>query len=232
MTVDGRTGLVVGGVSAVAASVAVICAVALTTSAALADSSGSDMAAARVLVPAAAMNDGSGTGTDGVSASTSRPETVQAPDPYVVDAQRPSDPTPPAPANPAPAPPAPPAPAPAAPQTPSAPQAPATREEAEAASVAAGSWDAVRAWASARGWSPERVEEWIARLEERYTKADGGNGRGPEKRSASGEDGAGRLVGTLQRLPAIAGSNGDDRWHAPGGDVNQDQSRESPVWRD
>uniref|UniRef100_UPI00197C1FB7 hypothetical protein n=1 Tax=Microbacterium sp. CPCC 204701 TaxID=2493084 RepID=UPI00197C1FB7 len=51
---DARTGLVIGGMATVAASVAVVCAVALTTPAALADSPGTNVATARVLVPASA----------------------------------------------------------------------------------------------------------------------------------------------------------------------------------
>ena len=48
---EGRTRLAIGGMSTVAASVAVICAVALTNSMSLSDSEGSTVQASRIVVP-------------------------------------------------------------------------------------------------------------------------------------------------------------------------------------
>ena len=52
--VEGRTRLALGGMATVAASVAVVCAVAMTTTVALADSAGSPAGARSVIVPASA----------------------------------------------------------------------------------------------------------------------------------------------------------------------------------
>ncbi|WP_214466605.1 hypothetical protein [Microbacterium flavescens] len=148
--------------SAVAASVAVICVVALTNSAALADAAGTSIEAAPVVVPAA----------PGEPEATvdDAPERAAAPKPT-------TDPTPSAPIAevvPAPAPkvvqPAEPdkvGPSPSSPSVqPSAgPTTAPSKDEAIAEAEASGSWDAARMWAERRGWSEERIEEWIDRLE-------------------------------------------------------------------
>lgn len=231
---DGRTRLVVGGVSAVSASVAVVCAVAMTTTWALADSAGSSLGAARVLVPAV-VPPTPVTGADSTERASSLPpqeeaveappvetveapdeeavespqaETVEAPDPVVVDNRR-AAPT--APAAPA-APPAGTAPAdPPAPASPAAPAAPAGDDMATA-----GAWGEERQRATERGWSPARIEAWLTSLAERYR--------------AQSLDGAPADAPPLP--PAHAGSNVDDRWNAPDADAKKDQSRDSPVARD
>lgn len=137
---NGRTGLVVGGVCAVTASVAVVCAVAFSHSAALADSAGSALSSPRVLVPAAtapAVADAEGSLSHEVPVSREQgPQLVDVPAPVVVDVP----PTVPA----------------------DAPDESIVREESLESAASAGAWDTVRERARARGWSDERIEEWIA----------------------------------------------------------------------
>jgi hypothetical protein len=141
-----------GGVTTVAASAAVICLVAFTNSAVLADSEGSTVAAPRVVVPS--------TGTAAPEAEALPegittvvvPETVQAPDPVVVAEPRVNEPQTPEPAVPS--------------DDAAKPGSSAEPHEAVAAAAAAGRWDEVRAWALAHGWSPGRTDAWISRLQD------------------------------------------------------------------
>lgn len=223
-----------GGMATVAASVAVVCAVAMTNSVALADSPGVDVAAARVLVPAAS----SGT-TPETSASTGavhRPEVAEAPAPVDVADSAPSAPvepstTPVTPASAAPEP------------APAAPAPPASAGEAVDASHRAGTWDAVRAWALAHGWSQKRIDAWISRLEEERAAAERDSASERESASADrdrehgAEQGppAGLVPADPRERPANAGSNADreerssDSSH---GDTKKDRSRNPPDRRD
>ncbi|MGW9588243.1 hypothetical protein [Microbacterium sp. NPDC055455] len=184
---DGRTGLVIGGLTAVAASVAVVTAVALTNTAALQDSPGATVTAGRILVPAAASPttatpqaprptpDTAPTAAPDATAP-SRAEIVEAPAPVVVDR---------ADADPA--------------ATVSIPDAavPAPADDLEsvvAAGKTSGSWDAVRAWATAQGWSAGRIDALVARLEREQTAE---KGQGPDA-PAPGDSGSDQqqLVGS------------------------------------
>ncbi len=62
---------------------------------------------------------------------------------------------------------------------------PAIEEQLAAAVSASGTWDAVYDWADSRGWSRERTEAWIERLDEKIA----------ERRAANGaDDGVNRLA--------------------------------------
>jgi hypothetical protein len=188
--VDGRVGLVMGGVSTVAASVAVICAVAISNSASLADSAGASVSAAGVVVPASPFS------TPTASESAPGPETLPAPSPSVVDPPQAM-------------------PAVSDSEAPVSPVAPAGAQHA----VAAGRWDEVRSWASAHGWSAERIDAWVQGLQaeaERRSIAnrpdhDDHREKGPNEKRAdqgqSAQDEWGRLEADRQsaeRQPAPA----------------------------
>lgn len=162
---DSRTRLAIGGMSAVAASVAVICAVALTNSAALSEAQGSSIESAPVVVPSAGVSTG--------AATADVPEPVAAP---VPETDRSQD-QPIAEVVPAPAPKVVPAPEPEAgePTTGTATTEPPagtggtdgtpSDDEAVAEAERSGSWDAAREWAARLGWSQARIDAWIDRLE-------------------------------------------------------------------
>lgn len=215
-------GLVVGGMATVAASVAVVCAVALTNSVALADSPGSTVASARVLVPASASPS-----PERVARAvevTAQPEVVEAPAPIVVDDTSAGDDT--AAATPAP-------PSPAAP---AAPVTPPNANAAVEASKKAGTWDAVIAWARAQGWSQERIDEWVTRLEEeRGAAASGGDRPGDEQQPPPRPPDAGIVApAPAPERPADAGSTADrtESSDSSRGGPKKDRSRDSPDRRD
>ena len=142
---DSRTRLAIGGMATVAASVAVVCVVAMTSSGALADAAGAPIGSRPVVVPSATS---SATPTPSRSAVAPQaqvpvvvdePETVPAPEPEDVAASQ----DPPAEAT-----------------EPSA----AVEDALVAAVAAAGSWDAARLWAQQQGWPAGRVDAWIERL--------------------------------------------------------------------
>lgn len=145
--VESRTRFVIGGMSTVAASVAVICAVALTNSIALSEAAGSAIDAAPVVVP-----------------SSNIAETTETPAASPADADAPV--TPVAEVVPAPAPEvvSPRKGAPVAEQSAGAAHGP-SEDEVIADAEASGSWDSAREWAAGLGWSQERIDAWIARLE-------------------------------------------------------------------
>jgi len=227
-TVDARTGLVIGGMTAVAASVAVVCAVAMTNTAALKDAPATTVTTSRILVPAAASSP-SATPTPAPTATTpptttlpdtpTEAEVVEAPDPTEVEPAAPNTDTPPS--TPAAS-----AAAPAAPETPATPETPAVDEGVDAAidaARAAGTWGSLRAWAEAHGWATERIDALIERLE-RAASTD---------RVTVGADLPEQ--GTVQKKshadhPAHAGSNGNGHDAVP--DRKKDQSRYSPDKRD
>ncbi|MHC2999394.1 hypothetical protein OB08_09430, partial [Microbacterium sp. HJ5] len=180
--------------SAVAASVAVVCAVALTNSAALSDAQGAAVDAAPVVVPS------SGTPSDGVEAT---PPPVAGPAPVdVVPAPAPDvraeSPAPPvAEVVPAPAPQVV-TPSTAAPVAPPAGGAAAgtggsaaapSEKAVIAAARASGSWEAARAWATRLGWSPARIDAWIAKIEQDRDALSGGRDQ------STGDGGRAGLVG-------------------------------------
>ncbi|MGU3646117.1 hypothetical protein ACLBXX_14205 [Microbacterium sp. C23T] len=245
-----RTGLVIGGMTAVAASVAVVTAVALANTAALAESAGTSVASKRVVVPAAASPSSTPqpapAATPDALSPSAEPEVVQAPAP--VEVAPPASTTTRTPANAAPEVAAP------APPAPPAPPAAGDLDSAIAAAKAAGTWDALRSWAASHGWSNGRLDALIARLEQEFAgqneQGDGNNSdnssgsttqrqgivqapapeqeapaQPPQKQKQSGRQSTG------QKPPAHAGSNVGNG-NGAGNDGKKDQSRNSPDKRD
>ncbi|MEV4688855.1 hypothetical protein [Microbacterium sp. LWH3-1.2] len=151
---DARTGLVIGGMTAVAASVAVVTAVALANTAALVDSEGTSVASKRVVVPAPA----SASATPRPTPAATSDALIPSAEPEVVEAPSPVHVAPPASTGKR-------TPATTEAVAPAAPAPPADIDAAIAAAEAAGTWDALRGWAAANGWSNARLEALIARLE-------------------------------------------------------------------
>jgi len=228
--VEARTGLVIGGITAVAASVAVVTAVAFSNTAALADSRGTSIASEHVVVPSAASPSATPRATPTVTPEALTPsaqaEVVEAPAPVVVD--------PPAPASPPP--PSVPATTPEVAQ-PAAPAPPTDLESAIAAAKASGTWDAIRNWASAHGWSTGRIDALLARLERERAQWQGDD-------TSWGTDSSGRqsLSSTQQKnqtgqrwtgadRPAHAGTNVGSG-NGADDDAKKNQSRHSPDRRD
>ena len=243
--VQARTGLVIGGVTAVAASIAVVTAVALTNTLALTDSRGTSLASERVVVPSATVPSASPRATPTVTSEALPPadvEVVEAPAPLVVDNSSGSQEarTPPTPAAPPAAQPA--------PDT-AAPATPAEIEPAIAAAKAAGSWDGLRTWALAHGWTAARIDALVARLDrEMAAQAPGADGTtevgeapastesdAQRRLAASGTDDQKSTADTEpahnDRRPAHAGSNVGNG-NGAGHDAKKDQSRNSPDKRD
>ncbi|MCR2762284.1 hypothetical protein NQ152_02045 [Microbacterium sp. zg.B48] len=197
---DGLTRLAIGGMATVAASVAVVCLVAISTTVALADSAGAPIGARPVIVPLPAA-----VPTPAPSASTAapvvtlpaEPETVPAPDPQEVAA-------------------------PVIPQTPAGEPSAQLEAELAAAVAASGSWDAVRAWAEQRGWTPARTEAWIAQL---TIRIENERGTAPDR-----HDRPEPRVGTRPdpQIPARSGNpSGDDLSGSMSG-LKREQSRVPP----
>ncbi|GAA5028966.1 hypothetical protein GCM10025738_07540 [Microbacterium fluvii] len=156
---DSRARLAFGGAATVAASVAVVCAVALSNGAALADSSGVTLTGARVVVPSAST---AAAPAPSPSASASAeapqidhvdaPETVPAPEPVVV--------------------------APVA-QTQTSPATSSTSTSSKSSTSSSsrseksrdesagerGASDAVREWAQNQGWSQKRTAAWLEKVQ-------------------------------------------------------------------
>jgi hypothetical protein len=133
----------------VAASIAVVCAVAMTTSTALVDSVGAAVSTRPVVVPTSPATPPAASAspapvTPPAPALPVEAETVPAPEPVEISAPSGDD-------------------ALAEPST-------WTEEELAAAVAASGSWDVVYAWTAERGWSPARTEAWIARLEAKIAR--------------------------------------------------------------
>jgi hypothetical protein len=175
--VEGRTRLALGGVATVTASIAVVCAVAMTTSIALADVVGAPVGGRAVVVPASDRSTPTASASPTVVHPQPRaeaPETVPAPEPEDVAAP-PATQTPVASA---------PAPRTSAPQS-SADEPSGAVEGTLVAEVEnSGSWDAVYRWAEARGWSPERIAAWVERLESKL--ADSRSAQTKSKDDTSG----------------------------------------------
>jgi hypothetical protein len=203
--VEGRTRLALGGVATVAASIAVVCAVAMTTSVALADSAGAPAGAESVIVRAPAA---SAAASPSPVASpppapsqtpTDQPETVPAPEPEDISS-------------------------PPIVQTQTGEPSVATEDQLVTDVQESGSWDAAYAWAEQRGWSSARTDAWITRLEskaaEKVRKNTGSD------QLASNDSGAGNR--TDSRLPAHAGTpSGRDHSGSTSGS-KREQSRVPP----
>ena len=242
---EARTGLVIGGVTAVAASIAVVTAVALANTMALKESPGTSLASEGVVVPSTTSPTASPRATPTVTLEVVPPaaaEVVEAPAPLVVDPPFAAD----APRIPA---------APATPPAPvTAPDAsvPATAADIEAviaAAKASGSWDELRAWTQAHGWTAARTDALVSRLErelaekspEPSSNAELAEAPVPsqldtQRRQVQAETEYARQtapdpVPVGKERPAHAGSNvgnGNGADH----DAKKDQSRNSPDKRD
>ncbi len=172
--------------SAVAASVAVICAVALTNSVALSDAEGTSVEADRVVVPSSGIAASGGTDETPSAVETPTPEidTVTPepePGPDAGDEAAKAEVVPaPAPEIVAPSTAAPPA------EPPVGPVVTPSDDVAIAEAEASGSWDSVRERAVRLGWSAERIDAWIAKLEKARASAWGH--RRDDDRRTQGDD--------------------------------------------
>ncbi|MFE7844430.1 hypothetical protein ACFUTX_04450 [Microbacterium sp. NPDC057407] len=236
---DGRTRLAIGGIATVAASVAVICTVALTNSAALSHADAVAIRAAKIVVPA------------GKATAPDRPAQTTEPAPAPTDDTAPADPADTAPAPeivPAPAPvvvaPSVSAPSSSAP-TPEQPTDPGAKAVADA--VRAGAWDTIREWAVGWGWSAERIDAWIAKLQRLRDAAAGpvppvGDDQrqvvSPDGNRVSGPDAAVQVQGKDKdrsrwtepgrKRPAEAGANAGSRPLWPRDGAKKDRSQVPP----
>lgn len=238
---DARTGLVIGGMTAVAASVAVVCAVAMTNTAALKDSPATTVAASRILVPAASSPSATPTPTPEVPTPAVTPtqaEVVEAPDPTEVEPSVPSAAAPPQTSTVA------------APPAPDAGKTPADVDAAIEAARATGTWDSLRAWAAAHGWTTGRIDALVERLMREAARdrlSSNADLQGPGAGESSKEAGTADRNGSVQtevapskpqlnqqkahpEHPANAGSNGNG--NGAGSPAKKDQSRNSPDKRD
>ena len=200
---EGRTRLALGGMATVAASVAVVCAVAMTTTVALADSAGSPAGARSVIVPAAATTPAAASATPPPTAAPQVPvveaETVPAPEPEDVASAT-------------------------ALQMPTGEQLSATEDEIVAEVEKSGSWDDAYAWAQKRGWSAARIQAWIVHLESMFA-GEGTADTGSDELSSNDSD-AGNRSDPL--LPADAGTpSGRDHSGSTSG-LKREQSRVPP----
>ncbi|MBD3942364.1 hypothetical protein IF188_11705 [Microbacterium sp. NEAU-LLC] len=246
---DARTGLVIGGMTAVAASVAVVCVVAMANTAALKDSPATTVAAAKILVPAASPTSAPKTTPTAQAVvtpeQTTQAEVVAAPDPTEVEPSTTTTPVTetvvPSHVDPAPA-------APVEPVVPAPAEGPADVDSAIEAARATGTWESLRSWAERHGWSTGRIDALIERLSrgddnERLDLTQGHDDTPPAQKQSGTADRTGGATAELQpqdqsgsRLttttehPAKAGSNGrgDDAVPTP----KKDQSRNSPDRRD
>lgn len=256
---ESRTRMAIGGMATVAASVTVICVVALTNSLSLADSAGSPIGAPPVVVPVSGGSTPSASPTpaatpratpspstapvEPVSEATSDPETTP-PSAEVVPAPEARIVTPAAPtAEPEPRP---------DPE----PAVPSTLKDALAQVRSTGSWDPLRAWAESRGWSDERLDRLIEELERvqdgSWSDSDSDPDSAGDRRSADAEGSISSIGGSeawrgqggssksderrwsgtdsKKERSARAGTNVDDR--SSGHGEKKDRWRDSPKWRD
>ena len=242
---EARTGLVSGGVTAVAASIAVVTAVALANTMALKDSPGTSLASESVVVPSTTSPSASPRATPTATLEAVPPagaEVVEAPAPLVVDPPLASDAPrlPVTSANP-----------PAAATAPDASQ-PATAADIDsviAAAKASGSWDELRAWTQAHGWATARTDALVSRLERELAEKSPEPANNAElseapvlsdattqRRQVQAEaeydqQTAPDPVSVGKERPAHAGSNVGNG-NGAGHDAKKDQSRDSPDKRD
>ncbi|SFS08641.1 hypothetical protein SAMN04487846_2409 [Microbacterium sp. cf046] len=169
---DSRTRLTIGGIATVAASVAVVCAVAMTTSVALADSAGAPADARAVVVPASSASPTPDPSPSAVPITPQTPAPAPVTEPVTVPAPEPDDIA-----------------APPTSQSPVGEPSVATEDELVSQVEASGSWDAVYAWALKRGWSQDRIDAWIARLDAKIADKeakDNSSGRSETQNLGSG----------------------------------------------
>jgi len=170
--VGGRTRLAIGGIATVAASVAVVTLVAMTSTVALADAAGVPARTRPVVVPAAATTPAPAPTASAAASATqvappvAEPETVPAPGPEDVAAGSGAS---------------------------AGEPSPTTGDQLVAEPVASGSWDSARAWAAQHGWTSARIEAWIARHAAKLTEFEPEPGRddasgGSEKRPSDPVD--------------------------------------------
>jgi hypothetical protein len=210
--VESRTRYAIGGVSTVVASVAVVCAVALTNSVAMADAAGAPIAAAPIIVPTSSAAHRAVTTTTDVDVKPVAPatetpvaEAVPAPAPIVVTGNATAHTSQP------------------------------TAERAVAEAEAAGSWQPVRDWAARNRWSQERIDAWILRLEEKQAAAQARvaqQKKTQSEQSSPSEDG-GRLTASESPKNSAKAVHGTER-QAPKSWLGskKDRSRDSPDRRD
>jgi hypothetical protein len=209
--VESRTRFAIGGVSTVVASVAVVCAVALTNSVALADAAGAPVGAAPIVVPTSSASARAVTPTAQAEpkpfasvTETSVAEAVPAPAPIVVADHV------------------------------AAQVSQSTAVQAIADAEASGSWQPVRDWAARNHWSQERIDAWVLRLEEKHAKAQE---RADElKKTQSEQSSSKEDVGLLStsESPKNSAKAGHAEHHAAKSwlGTKKDRSRDSPDRRD
>ena len=209
---ESRTRFAIGGVSTVVASVAVVCAVALTNSVALADTAGAPVAATPIVVP-------SPSASARAVAPAARPTPTQT---------APATETPVAEAVPAPAPIV------VADRVATEESQP-TADQAVAAAVASGSWQPVRDWAAVHRWSQARIDAWIVRLEEKAAATQertAAQQKTQSEQSSPSEDGGRLTASDSPKNSAKAGHDAGRQADKPGLGAKKDRSRDSPDRRD
>lgn len=231
-----RTSLIVGGVATLVASAVVICAVALSNTAALAESPGETTGVGISIVPLATTADAvtdqvielvdgaSGAANDEAPAAPDA-GSVPTPEPVAPPVESPSTPVAP-PVVVKPAPEVVPAPAPL-----DVAPAPTAQEALDAiidAAEADITGDSVRRWAASQGWPEAKIESWIARLDERRESAT------EDRRENATEDRAvqqssGTVVAEAEQKTTAGDSGTSRRGDAAG---VKDRSRDSPDRRD
>ena len=210
---ESRTRFAIGGVSTVVASVAVVCAVALTNSVALADAAGAPIAAAPIVVPSSpavaptVQTQLQQTQARQIASAIETPvaEAVPAPAPLVVAYHVTTQ------------------------------VSRATADKAVAEAEASGSWQPVREWASHNRWSQERIDAWIVRLE---AKRQAAQARADDQKKTQGEQSSpsedgGRLTASESSTDSAKAGHGAQRQAAKSElGSKKDRSRDSPDRRD
>ena len=159
---DGRAAFAAGGFLAGAAAVAVACAVTLSNASALADVPGAaaDVDVVRVTraTPAVAAPAPSAVAapvlpvTPIVPAPGATAEIVPAPEPEDIAAlQRPAEQVAPPPQRPA-----------------APPAVELSEQQVVGDALRTGSWESLRTWGEQRGWTQEKIDRWIAQLQQRF----------------------------------------------------------------
>lgn len=89
--------------------------------------------------------------------------------------------------------------------------------------AASGSWDSARDWAQRRGWSSERIEAWLARLDDKLARHRQGDDFDKNFDGSAGDD-----ARSTSRTPAWTGENsGRDHSESWSGS-KREQSRVPP----
>ena len=205
---ESRTRYAIGGMSTVIASVAVVCAVALTNSVALAESRGVPVLSSGIVVPTPASPRNVAVAPSTVTAAAapvaevSVAETVPAPDPIAVAEQ-------------------------ALPNTEPQSSAAAALIEGEAS----GDWGSVRRWADRNGWDQGRIDAWVQRLEQKRTSVKGPPSHAPKVDAGDAsltQDGGRWAASDSPKTSAKADHRAERQSAKPGFGSKKDQSRDSP----